>query len=92
MVCGWILPPRTRGLTLHIEALSWHHPGPGMEALYLLDPLGRVLESRAWVELAARVPWKNVPSSGAHYWALSTFQALRTHLVCKDRLNGHRSK
>ena len=58
-----------------------------MEASHLLDPLGKMPESRAWVELAARVPWKIVPFSGARSWTLSSFQALRTHLVFDDGLN-----
>ena len=78
-------PPGLRARLCTVN-LSWHCPGSEMEALRLLDPLGKMLEYRAWVGLAARVPWKKVPSSGAHSWTLSSSQALRTHLVY-DRLN-----
>ena len=71
--------------------MSWHCQGSEMQALHMLDPLGKVLEPRAWVGLAARVPWKKVPSSGAHSWTLSSFQALRTNLVYDDRLNSLRN-
>ena len=43
-----------------------------MEDLHLLNPLGKILQSRAWVGLAVRVPWKKVPSSDAHFWTLSS--------------------
>lgn len=32
-----------------------------MEAWHLLDPPGKMPESRAWVGLAARVPWEDGP-------------------------------
>ena len=50
----------------------WHRQGYEMEDLHLLNPLGKMLQSRAWVGLAVRVPWKKVPSSDAHSWTLSS--------------------
>lgn len=47
----------------------------------------------AWVQGLGRVggksPEKNFSSSDAHYQTLNTLQAVRTHLVCDDRLNSH---
>ena len=95
---GWWVPEAPEGLRVNTpqdsgpDVAQWHCPGSEMEALRLLDPLGKMLESRAWVGVAVRVPGKKVPSSGARSWTLSSSQALRTPLVYDDRLNSLRNK
>lgn len=88
MVCWWICP-RTPGLTLYSEpilALPMARDGGFASA-------GSTEENPSgWVGLVVGVPWKKIPTSGAHSWTLSSVQALRMHLVYDDRLNSLRNK